>query len=626
MAGRTRARVLTYGLDPNADLVAAAPHLGPEGLEFTVFVKQFFPVPVARGSRKLQVKIPLLGRHNIYAALAATAVGLALGVSLEEALAALAGAHPLPGRLNPLPGKNNTRLLDDTFNASPASVLAALDTLALFKKGRRVAVLGDVLDLGSAAEEAYRTIGEKVARVAGLLVAQGDSAQHVAEQARANGMRAGQVVSTYTAEDTLRSLNGRLQPEDTILVKGAIESRMEQVAAGLLSEPERAAEVLVRQTAGWQKVRLLRPGRPTYVEVDLEAIAHNVRRIVGMIGLGTRLLAVLKADAYGHGAIRVARTAVNNGAGYLGVASINEGAALRQAGISTPTLVLGYTPAWQARELVLNGLSATVYNLDVARALSRAAGDLQSRVPLHVKVDTGMSRLGLPPDDVVPFVRELLALPNVTIEGLFTHFSVADSDADYTRWQLDRFRGVVAALAAEGIEIPLVHAANSAAILTLPEAHFDMVRAGIALYGLHPSPQVRCPPDFRPAMCFKTQVAQVKSLAPGTFVGYGNTYQTTGEQRIAVLPVGYADGFRRAPRNWGSVLVRGQRAPIVGRVSMDQTMIDVTHIAGVRQGDEVVLIGEQGDERISAEDAAEQLGTINYEVVSEILARVPRVV
>jgi len=184
----------------------------------------------------------------------------------------------------------------------------------------------------------------------------------------------------------------------------------------------------------------------------------------------------------------------------------------------------------------------------------------------------------------------------------------------------------VEALAGDGVHFPLVHAANSAAILALPESHLNMVRLGIAMYGLQPSAEVPLPPDLRPALSFKTQVAQVKALPPGSFVGYGKSYQTAGEERIAVLPVGYADGFRRAPRHWGEVLIRGRRAPIVGRVSMDQTTVDVSHIPGVRQGDEVVLIGEQGDERITAEDVAERLGTINYEVVSEILARVPRVV
>jgi alanine racemase len=345
-----------------------------------------------------------------------------------------------------------------------------------------------------------------------------------------------------------------------------------------------------------------------------------------MVGPEVKVLAVLKADGYGHGAIRSARTALNNGASYVGVASINEGAGLRRSGLAAPILVLGYTPAWQARELVLNQLSAAIFDLEVARALSNAARGLNGQVPVHVKVDTGMGRLGLLPDEVLPFINQLQTLPNLLLEGIFTHFSVADSDPKYTDWQTNRFREVLAALSNAGIKFPLVHAANSAAILSQPESHFSMVRLGIAMYGLHPSPQVPCPASFVPALAFKTQVAQVKALPHSSFVSYGNTYQTKGKQRIAVIPVGYADGFRRGPRHWGEVLVRGQRAPIVGRVCMDQTMIDVTAIPDVRRGDEVVLIGEQGGDRITAEDVAERLGTINYEVVSEILARVPRVV
>jgi alanine racemase len=626
MAARTQAQVVTYGLDPDAHLVAGAVEPDTKGVAFTVYVKDLFPLPGLRGRRKLRVRLPLLGRHSVYAALAAVAVGLAMGVPLDVALEALAAVQPLPGRLNPLPGANGSLILDDSFNASPASALVALDTLELFSTGRRYAVLGDLLDLGSFAAEAYRLVGQRTAQVVDFLVTQGDGARHIAEQARAAGLPTGRILVTYTNEDAIRGLQGRLGPGDTVLVNGAIESRMERVVAGLIAYPGQAPERLVRQTAGWRKVRLMRPGRPTWLEVDLEAIAHNVRRVVEMVGPEVRVLAVLKADGYGHGAIRAARTALNNGARYVGVASINEGQLLRHSGIAAHILVLGLTPAWQARELVLNNLSATVFDLDVAQALSQAGRELNRQVPVHVKVDTGMGRLGLLPGQVVPFVQELRLLPHLALEGIFTHFSVADSDPGYTRWQLDRFRRVLAMLAQAGIEIPLVHAANSAAILTLPESHFDMVRLGIAMYGLDPSAQVRCPPDFRPALAFKTQVAQVKALPPGSFVSYGNTYQTTAEQRIAVIPVGYADGFRRAPRHWGEVLVRGQRAPIVGRVCMDQTMLDVTTIPDVRQGDEVVLVGEQGKERITAEDVAERLGTINYEVVSEILARVPRVV
>jgi alanine racemase len=217
-------------------------------------------------------------------------------------------------------------------------------------------------------------------------------------------------------------------------------------------------------------------------------------------------------------------------------------------------------------------------------------------------------------------------LPHLKIEGMFTHFSVADgADKSYTRGQIARFKRVLEETHDAGIEIPIVHAANSAAILMFPEARFGMVRLGIALYGMSPSQDVPLPSAFRTALSFKTRVAQVKTLAPGSYVSYGNTYQTKGYERIAVIPVGYADGFRRAPMHWGEVLVRAQRAPIVGRVCMDQTMINVTHIPHVRQGDEVVLIGHQGDAVLAIDEIADRLGTINYEVVSEILARVPRV-
>ncbi|MGD8462669.1 MAG: alanine racemase [Anaerolineae bacterium] len=626
MASRTQARVVTYGTSPDADLVAGAVEGGPDGLSFTVFVKEFFPASGSRRRRKLRVKVPLLGQHQVYAALAAVAAGLVLNVPLEEALTALAAARPLRGRLNPLPGRGGSLILDDSFNASPASTLAALDALRLFDSGRRWAVLGDLPDLGSGEAQAYRRVGQRAAGVVDFLVALGDGARCVASEAQKAGLDRDQVLVTYTVEDVVRSLAGRLGAGDTVLVKGSIQQRLEKVVAGLLAEPDRASELLVRQTAGWRKVELLRPGRPTWLEVDLEAIAHNVRRVVDIVGPDVTVLAVLKADGYGHGAVRVARIALNNGARYLGVASINEGELLRKSGIAAPILVLGYTPAWQARELVLNDLAATLYDVDVARALNRAARELDGRVRVHIKVDTGMGRLGLLPDQVEPFVRQVRAWTNLDVEGIFTHFSVADSDPDYTRLQIARFRQVLAALDDGGIEIPLVHAANSAAILSLPESHFTMVRLGIAMYGLHPSSVVRCPPDFRPALTFKTQVAQVKTLPPGSFVSYGNTYQTATEQRIAVIPVGYADGFRRAPRHWGEVLVRGRRVPIVGRVCMDQTMIDVTAVPDVRLGDEVVLIGTQGDDQITAEDVAERLGTINYEVVSEILARVPRVV
>jgi alanine racemase len=405
---------------------------------------------------------------------------------------------------------------------------------------------------------------------------------------------------------------------------------MERIVAGLMAEPQRAPELLVRQSPGWLQVRPLTQDRPTWVEIDLEAVAANVRRVQELVGPNVEICAVLKADGYGHGAVSIARTAINNGVRVLAVACVAEAVTLRRAAIDAPILVLGYTPAWQARDTLRHDITATVYDLDVARALSQAAADLNRPARVHVKVDTGMGRLGLLPQEVLPFVQQLVTIPGLEVQGLFTHFSVADSlDPEHlahTQRQLAEFQAVLAQLTEAGLKPPLVHAANSAAMLAHPSSRFDMVRLGIALYGLAPSADVPLPDGFCPVLSWKTQVAQVKSLPPGATVSYGNAYRTNRQTTVAVIPVGYADGFRRAPRHWSHVLVRGRPAPIIGRVTMDQTMLDVTDIPGVRQGDEVVLIGRQGEAEITVEQVAQRLETINYEVVAEILARVSRVI
>jgi alanine racemase len=607
-----------------------------------------FTVNTPAGRRR--VNIPLLGRHQVYAALAAIAVGLEHQVALDTIVQRLAGLARVPGRLNPLPGRRGSLLLDDSYSASPAAVEAALETLAALDARHRIAVLGDMLELGDYEAAGHERVGQRAAGILDLLVTKGNRARRIADAARAAGKPADQVIVAYTAEDAARAVLERLAPGDVVLVKGSLATRMEQVVRLLMAEPHLALELLVRQDAAWQQIVTVSPDRPTWLEIDLGAIAHNVHRLKEIAG-AAQLMISLKADAYGHGAIQVAQTALLNGATWLGVACFGEGAALRQAGIRAPILILGYTPAWQARDVLRHDLTATVFDLDVARAFSRAALALDRPARVHVKVDTGMGRLGIFPAAALGFVTALNALPGLAVEGIFTHLSVADGASEweraYTADQLAAFERVLAELAAAGIHIPLVHADNSAALLRHGEtdssrpshpreaspwdasrfthhASRTLVRPGIAVYGLDPSPQAPCPPDFRPALAWKTQVAQVKTYPAGSYIGYGATYRTSGAERIAVIPVGYADGFRRAPSHWGEVLVRGQRAPIVGRVCMDQTMIDVTRIPGVRQGDEVVLIGQQGDARITAEEVAARLGTINYEVVSAILARVPR--
>jgi alanine racemase len=625
MQERTRARVVTYGLSPDADIVASDLRPDPEGLQFVVHFPGVSGMGTPGYPAKAEVRTRLLGRHQAYTVLTAIAVGLAYRIPWDDILDVTEELQPGPGRLQALPGAGGSLLIDGSASCSPATALQALTTLADYPAQRRIAVLGDMAQLGGYAVEGHRHLGRAAAAFVDLLVVKGERAVWIAEAAQEAGLPCERTFVTYTARDTVRHLRPQLGPGDVVLVKGDVEARMEQIVEGLLARPTDATR-LVRRMDG-PAVRVARPARPTWVEVDLEAVAYNVQQIKEIIGPQVEILAVLKADAYGHGAITVARTALNNGASFCGVASVNEAVRLRESGVDAPILVLGYTPAWLAREALLHDVTLTLYDADVARAFSRAATDLRHTARVHVKVDTGMGRLGLLPDQVVPFVEEIRGLPGLDLEGIFTHFSVADdADLEYTCWQLARFQEALDRLAEIGVTFRIVHCANSAAILRLPEARFNMVRLGLAMYGLQPSPHVPLPPGFRPALAWKTTIAQVKNLPPGSYVSYGNTYRTEREETVGVIPVGYADGFRRAPTRWQAVLVRGQRAPIVGRVCMDQTMINVSHIPNVRAGDDVVLIGRQGDDEITAEEVAGWLGTINYEVISEILARVPRVV
>jgi alanine racemase len=384
------------------------------------------------------------------------------------------------------------------------------------------------------------------------------------------------------------------------------------------------------------------PFRPAWVEVNLSAIEYNTRRLVeiieskiprSLVERDVELMAMVKANAYGHGAVEVARAALRGGAKRFGVISVGEAAELRHAGITAPVLVLGATmPEW-ARAGVENDLSLTIFSMETARALAGAARELNTRARVHIKVDTGMTRLGVLPDQVVEFARAVRDLGNVEIEGVYTHFAVADTPDvhgvtgwghEFTQQQLVRFRGVLDALDAAGIRVRYRHCANSPASLKLPEARLNLIRSGILIYGLSPSDEVPCPRDFIPALAFKTRIASVKSVPAGTYVGYGCTFRTLRASRIAVIMVGYADGFRRKPHDHGEVLVRDKRAPVTGRVCMDQTMVDVTDIEGVQAGDEVVLIGTQGAEEIRAEDVGKRFGSNNYETVTTISARVER--
>lgn len=364
--------------------------------------------------------------------------------------------------------------------------------------------------------------------------------------------------------------------------------------------------------------------RPNWAEIDLDCIKHNVGEL-RQAASSAQVMAVVKADGYGHGAVPVAQAALEAGATWLGVATLEEGVDLRKAGLTAPVLILGYIPPAQADTVVLYDLRPTVFHLNFAQALAQWGRALMRRVPVHIKVDTGMSRVGVQPAEAVAFLQAVANLPQLEVEGVFTHLAAADDpDHPLTAEQLQRFGGVLSALGDAGIMPKLRHACNSAGILLHPAGHYDLVRAGIALYGLPPDPTLTLSADLRPALTWKCRVAMIKAIEPGRSVSYGATYRAARAERIASLPVGYADGYFRLLSGRGEVLIGGHRCPVVGRVCMDQTMVRVPDDAEVSVGDEAVLIGEQGGERISASDLAGLAGTINYEIVCAISKRVPR--
>ena len=356
---------------------------------------------------------------------------------------------------------------------------------------------------------------------------------------------------------------------------------------------------------------------PTWTEVNLDAIAQNVRNIKKLIGEKKELMAVVKGNAYGHDVLEVIPVVLNNGATRLAVARLEEGIFLRKAGITVPILVLGLTLEQQVELLVSYNITPTVCKHETIEKLSKFAVKEDKTVKVHIKVDTGMGRIGIFPNHVLDFVKKVKALKNIEIEGIFTHFSVADEkDKTYTEEQFRKFMGVLSALEKEGIKIPVKHVGNSATLLDFPHMWLDLVRPGISIYGLYPSIEVQKTVKLIPAHSFKTRIVFLKELSTGESISYGRTY-TTNQRRtvVASLPVGYADGYNRLLSNQGEVLVRGRRFPIIGRVCMDQSMIDVTNLPQVEVGDEVVLWGRQGQEEITVEEIAEKIGTINYEIV-----------
>jgi alanine racemase len=367
--------------------------------------------------------------------------------------------------------------------------------------------------------------------------------------------------------------------------------------------------------------------RPVWAEINLDTIATNTKNIKKLIG-DKELIAIVKADCYGHGAVDVVPTLLENGASRLAVAMLTEAIELRENNINAPIVILGYTPLYLGEELINYDIEQTVYDLDYAKELSEIALSLNKKAKIHIAIDTGMGRIGfLPCDDTIKIINEVYNLEGLEVIGIFSHLSTSDEkDKTYANEQLLKFKKVMTDLKALGIEIPLKHISNSGAIIDMPETYLNGVRPGIILYGYYPSKEVyKNNLSVKPALTLKAKIAHVKELHNDMYISYGKTFKTNKKTTVATLPIGYGDGYPRALGENAKVIVNGKFAKIIGRICMDQCMIDVTDIENVKTGDEVIILGEEGKLKFNADNMAEALGTINYEILCKIKSRIPRV-
>jgi alanine racemase len=363
-------------------------------------------------------------------------------------------------------------------------------------------------------------------------------------------------------------------------------------------------------------------GYSAWLEIDLDIIRRNVKELLRISQ--TEVMAIVKANGYGHGAAEIARASVEAGATWCGVARLEEAIALRRAGLNCQILALGYTSPDRVAEAVNNNICLTIYDQQIGEAYAERARDLGGILRLHIKVDTGMGRLGISPDTALAFIESLSQRSQLLIEGIFTHFARADEpQAGTTKDQLELFDRLIKQLKQDGFAPKFIHTANSAAVLNFPAARYDLIRPGISLYGFPPSPETPIPDGLKPGLTWKTRLTSVRTFPPEHGISYGHIYRTSASERIGSIAIGYADGFRRVGGN--EAIVRGKRVPVVGRVCMDQCMLQLDGVPDAEIGDEVVLLGRQGSEYIAAEELAERWGTFNYEVICGLSARLPRV-
>ena len=575
---------------------------------------------VLRGAgSEFEVEFGHGGSGQVLGLLAALAAGLRLGLDPGQLVADCGALRPPPGRLRRLDGGGGVTLRDDSFSISPASLANGLDLLRR-SEGRRICVVSGFEHLGQHEASAARRVADELAKVDEVIF-YGPGAGVLRSAARAAGLSDDQIHRALNPNQARLQVERLAGPGDTVYIKGGPRTRLEQLTANLLRDPTDADE-LCRQTRIWQNVITINSDEPVWARIDLDAITSNTRAFGQFLDGRTEMIAVLKAEGYGHGALRVATAALDGGASRVAVARSGEARELRDAGFDAPVLVLGVTLARALRTAVLANCDLTVCDRDQIGALDAAARGLGRRVGVHLKVDTGMGRIGANPADALDLARMIERAPNVSLAGVYTHFGQAgDGDLARTRAQLATFEKALSDIERAGIDPGLRHCAATAAALRVPSARLDAVRIGIGLLGIAPGPDVKLPDGCKPALSMHARIVQVTRQRAGAYIGYGDSGRLDRDSVIATIGAGYGDGLRRGPRSWGPVIIRGRQAPVIGAVCMDMFMADVTEIPEARVGDQVDLIGGA----LPAPVAAERAGTSAYEIVSSILARVQRV-
>jgi len=548
------------------------------------------------------------GRHNVVNASRALALADHLGVDPEEAREGLASFELNPMRLEMHTTPQGYTLLNDAYSSDPISARAALGALRQYAGGqRRIAILGDMRDLGERAETAHRELGNAAARTGvDRLYCVGRQAETVREGAIDNGLDA-HCIETVDDLDALHDLlDDQLRAGDVVLFKGSRSLQLDRVAAELMESVA-----------------------PTRLYVDLDAIRQNFHNLRRRLETDADVMAVVKSFGYGNDATRVSQTLVNEGVDALAVAYPDEAIPLRKRGLTVPILVMNVL-AGEADKIAKYGLTALLYDADTLDALAAQANRHSEPIDVHLNVDTGMHRLGLEPAEAVQLAGDVVTTHGVELTGVMTHFAAADDDEhdDFTHGQLDQFERVLETLRSHDIDPGCVHAANTAAAWRFPDAHFDMVRVGLGLYGFSPGPAVTREhgDQLHPAVALTTRVLKTRRLEPGDTVSYGRTWRANDPTDIAVIAAGYNDGLPRFMSNGGGVLVDGHRCPIVGAVCMDVTMVDVSnHPDEVQKDDDVLVFGHRDQRQLPIDDIARRGDTINYEILCNVSPRVRRI-